>query len=469
MHARKGLVLVLVLILLVTTISVSAASLIDLAVNQHWKVQLLKGDEDGVRNLSTAFVGNLQVPMLSYSKVGQTRIYQAFAATSAVPGNCGPNNTWFCTSWNDSALVPNTVSNMATGLYGSSTFGVKWVYQAGGMLRGATVERLNDMSFVNDDWEDLIQLSKFGGTLVGTPSLQIVGGHYRLAVVIRSGGDFPTYKLVYMYYAGNFNNNSCRDGGFSYQCDEITTAIGYNSIGSPSLQVAPDGTVGIAYYYVNKLMYAYPHTDSMFVPSNCGPGPSYDTWRCITVYEGASTPVISQDVKLAFGATGSDRGIVFAYDNTMIEDTIWHAEYVGSGGNCGYDKNLLGLSVLKWKCTDIAILGDLAPSYNPSYSIAIDPQGYSVIAYNDDPEDLAPIFLYIAYPNARLGSAVPGWTAQKIDGPPVTEVATGAQAAISINSAGLGFIGYLQQEDYQLPDLKIAWQNFQIALPLVIR
>jgi hypothetical protein len=467
MKAKKVIFLTLVLALLVSTTAVDAATLSATAANSPWTVQLLKGGEDGVRNLATAFVGKFQTPMLSYSRVGLHRIYQAYAATSAVPGNCGPNSTWYCTYWNDSALVPGTVSNMATGLYGPDSFGVKWVYQAGGYLRGATVERMNDMTPVTDDWEDLIQLSKFGGVLVGTPSLQMVGGHFRLAAIIRGGGDFPVYSLVYMYYIGNVANNTCKVSGFAYQCDVISTSVGYNSMGSPSFQMAPDGTVGIAYYYVKELKYAYPHTNTVHWPSNCGPGGN--TWRCISIFAGTPTGTVGQVVKFAFGPTGSDRGIVFTYDDTLIEVTLKHAEYVGSGGNCGSDKNRFGVTALRWKCTDVAILGDLASWYTPSFSIAVDPQGYSVIAYNDDPGDLAPVYLYVAYPKERVGIAGPGWIAQKIDGPPVTEVATGAQAALSLNSTGLGFIGYLQEEDYELPDLKIAWQQFQIFLPLIKR
>ena len=84
-------------------------------------------------------------------------------------------------------------------------------------------------------------------------------------------------------------------------------------------------------------------------------------------------------------------------------------------------------------------------------------------------DDLSPFFLYIAYPKARVGSADPGWIAQRIDGAPVTYVATGAQAALSLNSAGRGFISYLQQEDYELDDLKIAFQLHRALLPIITR
>jgi hypothetical protein len=123
-------------------------------------------------------------------------------------------------------------------------------------------------------------------------------------------------------------------------------------------------------------------------------------------------------------------------------------------------------TVLKWKCDDIVSVDTYLV---PSYSIAIDPQGYSVIAYNTALSEFSAIDLYIAYPKARVGNPDPGWITQYIDGYPDTIVATGAQAALSINSAGLGFISYLQEEDYELPDLKIAWQQFKIYMPVITK
>jgi hypothetical protein len=63
---------------------------------------------------------------------------------------------------------------------------------------------------------------------------------------------------------------------------------------------------------------------------------------------------------------------------------------------------------------------------------------------------------------------------QRIDFAPTDTVITGALAALSLNSEGLGFIGYLQKEDFELPDLKFAWQQFawqqfKTYLPLILR
>jgi hypothetical protein len=469
MKTRKAGIIMLVLVLLVGMISVEAASEAESVADQPWIPQLFKEGEDGVRNLSTAFVGNNEIPILSYSKVGSDRIYQAHKATSAVEGNCGPDNAWYCTYWEDPNLIPSTVSQMAT-MPIMDTHLIKWAYSTGSMIRGATIELMNDMTFVDQSHEDLIQISKFGDTVIGAPSLQIQGGHYEMAVTIREmAGALTFYKLVHMEYKGNDLKYSCIDSGSIYQCDVIEQSVGIGSMGAPSLQIAKDGEKGIAYYKADAgVRYAYPHETSFLWPSNCGPGG--DTWRCISIFAGTETGAVGKVVKLASGQTRTESGIAFTYDDVLIPDTLYHAEYVGRGGNCGLDRTILGTNVYKWQCDDIVGLGELAPTYSPSYSIAIDPEGYSVIALDYAMEEMSPFDLYLLFPKARLGVSDPGWTVQRIDGAPTTTVATGSKAALSLNSAGRGFISYLQEEDYEVPDLKITWQpqSFRIFLPLTI-
>ena len=70
--------------------------------------------------------------------------------------------------------------------------------------------------------QDLIQLNKFGGVLVGTPSLQTVGGHYWLAATIRSGGDFPILQAsLYALYRGYHVIHPVLTVDTGYQCDVI--------------------------------------------------------------------------------------------------------------------------------------------------------------------------------------------------------------------------------------------------------
>jgi hypothetical protein len=130
------------------------------------------------------------------------------------------------------------------------------------MIRSVRFDFLDDMTLTNHGhrW-DVIQLSKFGGILIGTPSVHTKNDVFGLAVTIRSHEDWPIYKLVYMYYSGN-NNSSCIDGESAYQCDVIEESTSPYVIGAPSFQMDEEGNIfGIAYSkYGTGLKYAYPHT-----------------------------------------------------------------------------------------------------------------------------------------------------------------------------------------------------------------
>jgi hypothetical protein len=461
MKTNRVILIAMVLILISGTISVRAAPSKAHAASQPWKVQLFKAAEDGVRNLSTDFAGNMQIPILSYSKVGTNYIYYAHPATTAVTGNCGPSNKWYCNKYFYGNLVPGSLSPMAT-MQKTDTHLLQWAFSTGSMIRGTTIELKNDMSYYTYSQQDLIQISKFGSSIVGTPSVQTLDGTYRMAVTIRDNTDLYGYKLIYMSYT-IVSNSTCLSVAH-YLCEVIDQSNGLNSMGAPSLKIAEDGTVGIAYYKAGSgLMYAYPHYATPSVPSNCGPDGNY--WRCISLFADAGTTTVGQDVKLSLGKTTYNRGIAFSLGNATAGRYLFRAEYVGSGGNCGMDLNSSGVSVEAWKCHIMVFLG----KFYQTYSIAIDPQGYAVIAYKYAQSDYSPYHLYIGYSKARLGLADSSWTEQYIDGVPDTTYATGAEAALSLNNSGLGFIGYLQEEDYALPDLKIAWQQFKAYLPITRR
>jgi hypothetical protein len=275
-----------------------------------------------------------------------------------------------------------------------------------------------------------------------------------------------------MYYIGNINNSSCRAGGFAYQCDVIDTIVasqgGSYLMGPPSLQIAEDGTVGIAYYKLGDgIKYAYPHTTVAGWPANCGPDPH--AYRCMTIFSGTGTGILGTNVKLALGKSSAEKSIAFTYNDTLIPVTLYDADYVGSGGNCGYDLGFMGFGSNRWQCEDLVGLGEFVASYSPSFSVDIDPAGYPVIAFDYSSEEFSPFFLYLTYPKARLGLSDPGWSLQILDGAPTTTVATGAQSALSLNSTGNGFISYLQEEDYELPDLKIVLQGFSSFMPILTK
>jgi hypothetical protein len=294
--------------------------------------------------------------------------------------------------------------------------------------------------------------------VVGAPSIELVSGYFRVAVTVNTGGDFPTYRLVYISYNGTANT-TCLNAGSPYQCDILESSTALSGLGAPSLDVAPDQTVGIAYFRQGEgIKYAYPRTGTF---ANCGPTPK--AWRCISIW---NTGKLSTIAPFDFGVTSSQRGIVFTYDESLTDNTLSVAQYVGSGGNCGLDKSYIGTDQYQWKCSNVDVFSFMP---NPTFSINMDPDGYAVIAYNNALTDLSPVQLYLAYPNARAGLAGTGWVRQKIDGAPSTTIQTGGKAALALNSAGAGLIGYLQEEDYMIPDVKLARQIYHVYLPALMK
>lgn len=135
MNRIRVLIIILVFILIVSSITADATALSINPVNNPWIAQSIDEDKSGVMNTSSAFVGTNQIPMLSYNKDGSYAITFVHKATSAVVGNCGPNDSWFSFNLNDPSIRHGTVSNMAY-FQVIDTFLVKWAYQADFMVRG---------------------------------------------------------------------------------------------------------------------------------------------------------------------------------------------------------------------------------------------------------------------------------------------------------------------------------------------
>lgn len=464
MKKLRVVFIILALSLVALTFTVDASSLNTISATQPWKPQLFDADEPNVKNLSTIFVGNQQVPFMIYNSIGYDDSYWITIAHGGAENNyhnCGPGNTWSCTQIQPYGhkISPGIVSNVSVYQI-IDTFKVGWAYKSDtGYIYVYWREYNNNMALVGSGYTQLIDLSLFAGSgyeLTGPPSLIVDGFYYKIAFIIRDM-DTNISRLVYAYR--NPGNSSPCLAGSDYQCDVID--IFYGVSGSPSLAKIGE-TVGIAYYHpVNDaVMYAYPYTGSIIGLANCGPEPY--AYRCISIY---NTGEIGSNVELAFGQTSSDRGIVFTRDDTMIENTLYVADYVGSNGNCGVDTTFTG-SDERWQCDEVV---ELTGNLYPSYSIQMDPEGYPVVAYDNPACSICYKNLFLSYPSEHIGLTGEEWITQRIDGELDSQADFGGQVDLALDQSGRGFLAYIMQEDYVNPAIKIALQWYTTYMPAIVK
>ena len=467
MKIKRVVFVLVILILMVGSISASATSSIESEISDTWTLDTVNEDAPDVVNISTIFVGEREIPYMIYIQQGVNNIFQVWEATEAVPGNCGTDNKWFCTDI-DTAEPYTYISNLATLTY-PDTFSLAYAYHYDTKIWGSSIEYYHNMIFVDDDSESLIELGKFGSnvTLAGPPSIAYIGGHFSMAVTLRErSGDFYKNKLVYLYDKGG-SNTSCRLTGTSrYDCIVIeeTGWGGLNGMGAPAL-IYKDGKTRILYYKENAIRYAYPWTTTLFKPSNCGV--EGNTWRCIDLEAPSSPTTVGLKVDLAVGNEINDLAAAYTIKPlpTSEYDSLMRAEYVGSGGNCGKDRNIIGDVIYTWDCGDVDNwIDDINVT---TFHIAYDDRNFPVISYNnklvDDTDERQR--LYVAYDRGRVGLPGAGvWDQFLVDGN--DESTTGYQSDIAFSSKGRAFIGYWQplfRSGFFIdttPNLKVATQWF---------
>lgn len=472
-HKCLGVVLVVVVLLagvaggLANPSQITAAK-VETALNP-WKVEMLEQDSLA-RDLSIVMGGLHQYPLISFTNpdphLDIDRIMLAVPALGE-PGNFGPDNNWKLFTF-PPAAKKGTVSAAVTRAMADS-FIIGWAYQ-GRFDNNIYVhyrELDNHLNFLTEhyikiiDWEQL-----FGGLfdLLGKPSLSF-DGNWMPHLAVSLGFNYgPDTKIMYAYHNPMGLTNPCGDESSGYQCDTITYQGLYDYLRAPILNLDASGFPRIAYREGSNLMYAYPESRPIMLP-NCGPGGN--TWRCIEIaggYEGTAGAVFSMSK-----SPGAPHLAYTFHDGPEV--WLYSARYVGSGGNCGEDYRFGIPPVLenRWQCEMLSYFG-LSPLYT-SLSIGVDQENFPVIAFNK-PE--GPFFnLSVAFPAERSGkdpnsgNCGPGstWECIKVDGKGIN---TGRNVALALKDDGRGFIVYIEDEEYS-PNLKLAYQQIYVFLPMVIR
>jgi hypothetical protein len=425
-----------------------------------WFVDTVDSVTDVGRHVSVAIDPASGTTFISYYDAtnGDLRL----ARHVGTGGNCGPNDAWMCETV-DSAGDVGQHSSIATYPSADSLPLIITYYDAtNGALKYAacqcSLSSCSCSTYTIDSGNPGISVYKGLHTSVKYDSNDVLHVAYQY---------YGAYSADAQLYARRVapGTGNCGEGAVAgnWQCDLIHNAEGVGMYAS--LDVDGDNDPSIAYYdAANGYPWVAAHIGS---GGNCGPG---NSWYCRRVHR--PTLDTGKYVSLQVEDNGQPH---ISYHN-VTSGTLEYAEWVGSGGNCGFSSQSLRF---EWQCDEIDVMGTSLTSMGVGMSM--DGAGYPMIAYQDASDQLAPAALRLARPMVALDpNTVPNcgpedlfltWYCEIIDGGGSWTDEAGS-VSIAVNSAGLATIAYHELDSYAYPvqgNLKVAYQRLKVFLPLVLR
>ena len=423
-----------------------------------WYINTVDSDTDVGQHVSVDM--NYGKTFISYYDANKQDLRLAMHVGAG--GNCGPSNTWQCQivdsigdvgQYNSITTKPSeNETRVFISYYNATTGALKYatgICNATCTFTPRTIDTGNPSLFsykgkytsVKYDWYGIAHISYYSHNLLLDDA------------------------LMYAHWVGDELGN-CGTGPDTndWQCDEIQSGDGVGMF--TSIDVDANDEPSIAYYDSAN---SYPKVAS-YVGSGgtCGPGSSWNCWSVINLSNNTG-----QYVSLAVEDSGRPH---IAYYNES-KKSLEYARWVGTGGDCGFN---ISTSQSEWKCDEIEEMGSSLTAMG--LSLALDMNGYPVIAYQDTSVNLAPAALKIAFPGARLG-LVPGetncgpetpfstWYCRIIDGGG-SYTDEGGSVSLVFSTSGLATIAYLEMDAYEFPtqgNLKVAYQRLQLFLPLTLQ
>lgn len=398
-----------------------------------------------------------------------TRIYVSYydetagdlrVAYSNTNGNCGPDNTWQCTTVDSagdvgqySSIAINPVTQQpAVAYYDVTNTNLKYVTYSC-IPKPAPI-------FIQCLWSTPITIDsinngtdgKWASLKIGTDGVAQIAYHATGTLIL------PPIPYTNLRYAKEVGSGGNCGPSNDWQCDIIDVSL--SQVGQyASLALNSTNKPYIAYYREGKLGYAW-----MLPTGDCGPS---NSWKCKIIDDGnGGTIDVGKYASLSFG----DIPHIAYYDAT--NKTLKHAAFADTGSCPGGSG---------WDCDTIDTIGDISTAMR-AISVAANAES-TLIAYYDKNTNNG--MLKIAQPQT-FGNCGPTlslpttpplsfktWSCQPVDtGLPVCPVGpcldsdVGAYAAITRDDNGLAAIAYF---NHTTMSLKVAYQRMLVNLPLVIR
>jgi hypothetical protein len=404
---------------------------------------------------SIAFDPGNGTPWISYYNAATTALRVAHRVGSG--GNCGPDNTWYCETVDNTGSVGTYSSidvhpNTSAPPLNTRRIGVAYYDAGNGALKFAEYSCLPlpcTWRIVTVQDADYVGAPSYGQYA----SLKYdADGDPQIAFYVSSA--FLNDELHYAYPVTSGGNCGVGDAAGKWQCDTVDSGdqVGqFASLGESDFT----GVASIAYYDggAGDLKYAY----YIGFGGNCGTG---NAWYCSTV-DGTDGSNVGRYVSFHAPANSTDR-MQFAYYDWSHGMLKYAVHVGGSGGNCGPGNS--------FQCDTVEAIGG---GPDKAISLAVDGSNVPVIAYRDAPSPIGPPVLAVAQPlGLPYGNCGPGstWQCATVD-PGSGEEGEAGYVSIALDPDDLAMIAYSEQEqEYDTYDLKIAYQPAAaIYLPVVMR
>jgi hypothetical protein len=414
------------------------------AANAAWSNSEIDTNDDTGQHPSIAIDHATGTTYISYYDYTKKNLRLAISRDTG--GNCGPDNSWLCTTV-DSTYGVGTYSsidiNPTNGEIGMAYYDAtngQLMYAHGEICATCTwsIDAIDKPLLFPTDSVGRYASLKFNNS--GNPSI---------AYYFQNTSGVDALKVA--AYVGGGGNCGFGDQLGKWECSTIISGEGVGQYASLGIDAV--GRRHIAYYdgASGDLWYAVSGGSA-----NCGPS---NTWLCIPV---DSINDVGQYASMYLDENGYFH--IAYYDATA--DKLKYAVNVGSGGNCG----VLGSA----QCETIA---PMMSGYQPlGIAIAVDIGGYPVIAYQTDSGSLD-----LARPLSALGLVAGSgncgpeilfstWRCDTIR--PYLSRVPARQAdyvSIAMSESGLGTIAYYGFITSSAGgNLDIAYQLFRVFEPLVL-
>jgi hypothetical protein len=346
-------------------------------------------------------------------------------------GNCGPNNDWSCETvvsagnvGKYSSIVIDPVDNLPMIAYYDTS--------DGGALKLAirtvfswNIKTIDDPTIGSAGTYASLKLDSTGKPRIAYYFSNLMG----------------IDSLWYAKYVGGGTGNC---GGNDYQCDLIDsgdlvgkyTSIALDSSDRPRIAYYDGGNDALKYAYE----YGGIWTIREILPTNAG-----------------------KHASLYVDVNHGDKAHIAHYDS--VNGKLGYAEYVGSGGNCGFNSSA---TIFEWQCDEIESVG--TSTHPKGVSLAVDGDGFPIIAYQSGES-----VLRLARPAAALGLLVGNCGPQDLfytwqcDTIRIgMSIGMGDYISLAANSAGLSTIAYYGNITASDGDLDVAFQRLKMFLPLIL-